>query len=101
MKYVESHIAMNIARYTGLRLGMEVKFHAFVWFVALVLGVKFSYVMDVEEKMKEENYVRIETQLETYIFFKYGPRRNGIIEQSKKKPNILNHNSIADEHRFR
>ena len=39
MKYVESHIAMNIARYTGLRLGTEVKFRALVWFVVLVLGV--------------------------------------------------------------
>ena len=29
-----------------------------------------------------------------------GRRRNGIIEQSQKKPKIFNRNSIADEQRF-
>ena len=53
MKFVESIVAMNIARYTGLRLGTEAEFRALVLFVVLGLGVKFSYVMAVGEKEKE------------------------------------------------
>ena len=53
MKFVESLVVMNIARYTGLRLGTEAESHALVLFVVLGLGVKFSYVVAVGEKEKE------------------------------------------------
>ena len=44
MKFVESLVVMNVAEYTGLRLGTEAKSRALVLFVVLGLGVKFSYV---------------------------------------------------------
>ena len=53
VKLVESLVAMNIARYTGLRLGTEGKSPGLVWFVILALGVKFSYVVAVGEKQKD------------------------------------------------
>ena len=57
MKYVESHVAMNIERYTGLGLGTEVKFRALVWFVVLVLGVWYSYAGAVGEKQKDKDLI--------------------------------------------
>ena len=59
MKFVESLVMMNIARYTGLRLGMEAKSRALVLFVVLGLGVKFSYVVNVGEKEKETVLITI------------------------------------------
>ena len=57
MKYAENLVATNIAKYTGLRSGTEVKFHALVWVVALVKGVRFKYVAAVGEKQKEKDLV--------------------------------------------
>ena len=57
MKLVKSLLEMNIARYTGLRLGTEAKSHDLVLFVALGLGVKFNYAVAAGEKEKE--YVTI------------------------------------------
>ena len=59
MKFVESLVAMNIARYTGLRLETEAKSRALVLFVVLGLGVKFSYVVNVGEKEKETILITI------------------------------------------
>ena len=36
MKYPENLVATNIAKYTGLRSGKEVKFRGLVWAVVLV-----------------------------------------------------------------
>ena len=53
MKLVKSLLEMNIARYTGLRLGTEANSQSLVLFVVLRLGVKLNCAAAVGEKEKE------------------------------------------------
>ena len=57
MKYAENFVAMNIVKYTGLRSGTEVKFRGLVWFVVLVLGVRYNYAVAVGEKKKDKGLI--------------------------------------------
>ena len=56
-KYAENLVAMNIGRYTGLRSETEVKFRDLVWFVVLVLGVRYNYAGAVGEKQKDKDLI--------------------------------------------
>ena len=49
-EYVENVVAMNIAKYTGLRSGKGVEIRGLVWFVVLVLGVRYNYAGAAGEK---------------------------------------------------
>ena len=54
-KYAGNLAEKNIAKHTGLRSGMGVKFHALVWVVVLELGVRYNYVAVVGEKQKDKD----------------------------------------------
>ena len=72
MKYAENFVAMNIVKYTDLRSGTEVKFRVLVWFVVLVLGVRYNYAVAVGEKKKDKGliveifYCSFETQFNIF-----------------------------------
>ena len=56
-KNAENLVAMNIAKYTGLRPGTVVKFRAPVWFVVLALGVRYNYAGAVGEKQRDKDFI--------------------------------------------
>ena len=72
MKYVENLAVNNIVKYTDLRSGTEVKFRVLVWFVVLVLGVRYNYAVAVGEKKKDKGliveifYCSFETQFNIF-----------------------------------
>ena len=57
MKHVENLAAKNIAKYTGIRSGAEVKFSNLVSSVELALGVRFNYAAAAGEKQKEKDLI--------------------------------------------
>ena len=57
VKHAGNLVAKNIAKYTGLRSGMEVDFRDLVWAVVLALGVRYNYAAAVGEKKKDKDFV--------------------------------------------
>ena len=55
VKYARNLAAKNVAKYTGLRSGTEVKFRGLVWVVVLGLGVRYNYAAAVGEKQKDKD----------------------------------------------
>ena len=56
VKHAGNLVVKTIAKHTGLKSGTEVKYRALVWVVVLVLGVRFNYVVAVDEKKKDKGF---------------------------------------------